>query len=314
MELTFENWKKGAIELSHTYKNNLPEIKTKEYAKFEKINFSKEIFTKEELLKIKKLQKDYFFELSKKLFDKLYDDYRIREESSDYPIRVLETELSQLNHILKGKWSKDILGLYTNRHADINMLENNYLIFKKYIERTKIRGFEPIYDFMPSPNSKYYSDEIFVIPEVYADVLFNFKTKLSAKHSNPDKISTLPIDLFEEPENEHPDIFTNGWAYEAFKIMEETVAVRERTYHADYALIYHYLHYPEIQAININVDKLTFANFINPRLVDKTIEVNKMKPATGIDKNMTIRYGIKYYLKHTNFKGNEEKLLNKIKP
>ncbi|MEY3498438.1 MAG: hypothetical protein RL308_107 [Bacteroidota bacterium] len=313
MELTFENWLSGEVELSETYKNRIPKDNTTEYEAYERIIKSIDLFPKKEINKIRASQKDYFIKLSKDYYNLLYNSYQNRYKASDLPIEVLETELYFLEQILEGFWVKKSLNLFSNQYANLIMNENSVSTFSHYVSKIKQRGFEPYYNFMPSPNSKFYDLNASIIPEIYADVLYNLKITLSSHHPNPDQITRIPKEFFKVPKNEYPEIFSNGYAYKVFIIMEETVAVNPGTYNADYTLIYHCLHFPDIQAIRKNVDKLTFADFINSRLGDKTIEVSKMKAATGLDKNMTIRYGIKYYLKYTNFKGDVIKLLNKIK-
>lgn len=185
--------------------------------------------------------------------------------------------------------------------------------FSNYIQKTKKREFEPYFDFMPSPYSKYFNPNTSIIPEIYASVMFQLKENLSRYHPTPDQISRVPKELLTEPANPRPYIFSNGWAYKAFIIMQETVAVNPNSHHADYALIYHCLHFPEIQGIWATIDKKTFVDFVNQRLKGETIlSVSNMRRSTSVDKNMTIRYALKHYLKRIGYSGDVQRLLKKV--
>lgn len=313
MDLTFDNWLSGDIELDGSYKNNIPEMNTKEYKTYCQIKKSIDLFPKKEKAKIAAYQKKYFAKLSKDFFNKLYNEFKERYSTSEYSLKVLETELFFLEQILYGEWVQFFFGEYINKRTNISMLGNSYSSFENYISRIKTRNFKAVFDFMPGPNSKFYKKELSVIPEIYADVLYDLKEKLSRQHSDPSSISLIPIELLKEPKNKYPNIFSNGWAYRAFIIIEEIIAVNEKTYNADYALIYYCLQFPDIQAISNNVDKETFTEFINKRLNGKgEINASSMRKSTSIDKNRAIRYGIKFYLKRIGYKGDMQKLLNRI--
>ena len=313
MDLTFDNWLSGDIELDGSYKNNIPEMNTKEYKTYCQIKKSIDLFPKKEKIKIAAYQKKYFAKLSKEFINKLYSNFKVRYDSSKYPLRVLETELFFLDQILSGEWAEDVLGVYINNRTNITMFANSYSNFENYISRIKTRNFKAVFDFMPGPNSKFYKKEISVIPEIYADVLYDLKEKLSRQHSDPSSISLIPKEFVKEPKNKYPKMFANGWAYRAFIIIEEIIAVNEKTYNADYALIYYCLQFPDIQAIEDNVDKEMFSEFINKRLNGKgEINASSMRKSTSIDKNRAIRYGIKFYVKRIGYNGDIQKLLKQI--
>jgi hypothetical protein len=313
MELTFENWLSGEIELEGTYRNNIPNHNTPEFEKFELTKFSIDLFPKKELTKIKVAQKKYFVKLSKELYKKIYISFNHRYYFNNNALKVLETELFYLEQIIEGRWKEMSLNLYFNEYTNISMFKDSFSSFEHYITKIKERGFKPYYDFVPSPNSKYYKLENSIIPEIYANVLYDIKTKLSQMHPNPSEISFIPKAFFKEPKNKFPKIFSNGWAYRTFIILQEIITVNEKTYNADYALVYHCLRHPDIGAIIKNVDKSTFVNFINQLFnEEEIISVSLLRKSTSIDKNKAIHFGLKFYLNKIGFNGNVQKLLNKI--
>lgn len=313
MRLNCENWLNGEIELKETYKNEIPEKGSKEYSIFENCQVSKDSFGADELGKINQHQKKYFAQLSDEFYNKLHSDFKKRYDSAKNPVIVLEEELFRLDQIINGKWSESVLKEYTNEFTQLTMPKDSFMNFSNYIQKIKKREFEPYFDFVPSPKSKYFNPNSSIIPEIYASVMFQLKENLSRHHPTPDQISRVPKELLIEPANPRPDIFSNGWAYKAFIIMQETVAVNPNSHHADYALIYHCLHFPEIQGIWATIDKKTFVDFVNQRLKGETIlSVSNMRRSTSVDKNMTIRYALKHYLKRIGYSGDVQRLLKKV--
>lgn len=313
MELTFENWLSGKIELKETYKNNIPEKDSRKFELFQNCQISFDLFPETEKFKINEAQKNYFLQLSTQWFDELYRSFKSRYDNAQTPLNVLEEELFRLNQIINGKWSLDSLGMYINEFTNLTLNENSFGGFDNYILRIKKREFKPYYDFMPSPNSKYYSLTYSIIPEIYAEVFYNLYNTLSKHHPNPTKIWKVPQEFLIEPENIDSKIFANGWASKAFEIMEQTVAVNPKTYKGDYALIYNCLHSPHIGGIIDIVDKNAFVEFINNRIEGEDfISVREFRSSISLDKNRTIHYGLKYYLNRVNFKGDIKKLLTKV--
>lgn len=313
MKLTFENWLKGEIELVETYKNDVPKKEDSKHEKYQNSLFSFQQFSEQDQTKIKNAQQAYFNELSTKLYNEHLNEFNIRYNKAKTPIIVLEEELFRLNQLINGEWAIDTMNRYINKFLVTSFSITDFGSFSDYISKIKKREYEPYFGFMPSPNSKYYNINSSIIPEIYAEAFYKFHLALSKRHPNPDKISRMPQEYFIEPSDYDETIFANGWAYRAFDIMVQTVAVNSRTYNADYALIYHCLQFPDVGGILSHVDKNTFANYVNVRLgLDHAISVNQLKKSISLDKNRTIRYGLKYYLKRTGFEGDIEKLLRKV--
>ena len=311
MKLTFENWLNGEIELHETYKNRIPNIDSSEFETYQKCLQPVALFSEIERSKISESQKLYFDKLSQNLYDKIYTNFKDRYNASGYLLSVLEEELFILEQILEGEVQEDSTRVFFKRH-NLSMTISDFSNFNNYVQRILNRGFEPYYDFMPSSNSRYYNTDHNPIPEVFAQVIFRLRVKISKMHPNPALIRRIPREFLKEPINKFPEIFSNGWAYKAFRIIEETVAVNPNTYNSDYGLIYNCLHFEKIQAILMDVDRLTFVNFVNSKYDEEIITAGSMKISQKLDKNRAIRFGLKYYLKNIKFEGDIDKIIKSI--
>jgi len=314
MELTFENWLSGDIELVESYhfehRYQLEEIKKKEKSILN--------FPENEIVKINMEQKNLFDKSVENYNNLLKTDFINRYTSALEPEIVLQYEINFLINVLTSdlNWNYVSPNLYYNKIANSCMNNGYYINFCNYINQYIRKGVPINYSFVPSSNSHFFNSKTDIIPEVYAEALYKHLVYLK-KYSSKINVTQLLLYGFKqqnEPHNPYKDIFNSGWSYVLFKMSEEILIFKKNTHNADYALIYFMLNHSKVNGLKENVKISMFCTFINNLNRNKNICISEksFKRSTSLFNEHLLKYGLKRYLKIFHHSNEIDKIVSKI--
>lgn len=291
IELNYENWFSGKIELESTYKYFLsddPNLTSK--------IVSLESIPDDEVSKIREHQKVLFYEHVEKLFQKFSIDFNLRYFNSPDPKSTLKVEARRIVGIVRGSRSKLDADNIIFNHADMIIPKDAEKHFQNYLNR-RIQGSAINSDFMPSPNSQYYSTDNH-IPEVFVESLIAHYLHLQKFDESISELALFhePFHALysNEPKNESPEIFTSGWAFIAFKRCEELI-VLDNSIPGDYLFIFQTLSHKKIGAIHDRINQNVFNSFLEKSY---GLKLNKttLKPSSTKSKFASMKYVLRRYL------------------
>jgi len=197
-------------------------------------------FAKEETIKIKKKQKELFWDISSVILKGFQSSFEKQFDKSKMKDVFLSAEIKQCERIMYAKIPQG--DFVTLKHWDTSISTNDLRDMQRHIKRFIIRGIEDGYDFIHSPNNKYQIQNQ-KDPCAYAQAIWDYCEWLKENYKNTlDKTTSYKKDVKEsskvETKNKYPMIFKNVNAYEFFLELSE-MTVEPSTVVADYAFIYY---------------------------------------------------------------------------
>ena len=292
LDLTFENWWNGKIELKETYKYFDPIKKN-----LETIQSSILSFPEKEVEKIQLKQEELFKLYVIELTNRFIQDFNKRFTNAPSPRDMLFLEANRIAGVIRGGYTKHGTDFIYFHYADLIIPKGAISNFQNYLNN-RLKGEETKPSSVPSPNSLFY-DKNNLIPEVYIESLINVYIHLGKFESSIQvkQLFSAPFRMIygNEPENPSPEIFTSGWGYRAFLWAEELVTQDNTKNPGDYALILQVLKHENVEAIFSTITHEKFIDFISLARKVK-FNVKSFKAAKPIWKKNALKFVLRRYL------------------
>tara|TARA_B110000285_G_scaffold226813_1_gene287129 strand:+ start:101 stop:1060 length:960 start_codon:yes stop_codon:yes gene_type:complete len=292
LDLTFENWWNGDIELTETYKY-FDSIKKN----LDVIQFSILSFPDNEAEKIKLKQEELFKLYVTDLTNLWIQDFNKRFTNAPSPLDMLHLEANRIAGVIRGGHTKQGTDFIYFHYANLVIPKDAIPSFQNYLNnRLEEREIKTIS--VPSPNSLFY-DKKNLIPEVYVESLINVYLHLGKFDSSIQlkKLFKAPFKMIygDEPKNPYPKIFTSGWGYRAFLWAEELVTQDNTKNPGDYALILQVLKHENVEAIFSTITHEKFIDFISVARNVK-FKVKSFRAAKPKWKKNSLKFVLRRYL------------------
>jgi len=310
IDLTSENWLQGKFELKYTLaifdsnEMNLPPI------------VDPSSIQKEELTKIHVLQKEIFQKQIEAYTNILITDFNDRYTKSAFPQTTLQMRANEIVATVRGQKMRFGKDDYVVERTGQLISKSFYVNFQNYVNRKlKVEKIDP--SFIPSPNSKYFDENKYILPEVYVESLIKLYEHLSKFDETID-----PLRLFQdpyksmyadEPHNDAPDIFTSGYGQLLFCQLEEAIIDASNPKPGDYVFIFKMLGHKEINAFKKGVSVESLFDYINKLNGFKLKRVSNRAADSNLRKNI-MRYFLRRHLYKTqsNERNQVENLVGKV--
>lgn len=243
-------------------------------------------FSDEDMIKIRKRQKEIFNERVSKLINELQQNFLQLHQQSEIKEMLVKDEMNECYRLLFKQ--KNIGERFISRQWNVT-LEYNYLVqIQFYVESKLKNGISDGFAFIHSPKNKYQPEK--VPPQIIAQSIWEyFKWLKNAFSLNENDLMATDGKI----NNPYQQIFINGYAYQMFLELVK-IMVKDKTRLSDYGFIFHKMKSKYYNLIHKDTKEKTFIgilnNDFNAKIVAKKFPMRNDETRISIFDNIFDKY------------------------